>query len=416
MTGSAPVERRPVLVVGAGQCGLAASHLLSQRGVDHLVLERGEVANMWASIRWRNFRLVTQNWQCRLPGQQAPPGAPASFMDARAIRDHLRSYATRRAGEVRCGVEVSLLEPLPDGGYRLETSAGAMEAESVIVATGTFHRPWTPDLASGLAPEIRQLHAAEFVGAEDLPAGGVLVVGSGQSGWQIARELHQDGRSVYWSLGRGTMMPRRYRGRDIFRWLQELGLLEISVDQHPGGDEVREEPRPFFYDLLDDGPEDPGALAAGDMTLLGRVEAMDGVRARLNAHRDSRLRDMERSSLSITELVDTFIQLKEIDAPPAMQVVSGHRPAPAPRELDLRARGIGSVIWATGYRSTWRDWIRADIFDTGDYPRVNRGITSLPGLCFVGLTWMHGWGSGLLYGVTEDTAHVVDHLTSTAEE
>ena len=169
MTSSHPVERREVVVVGEGQSGLAASNLLRQRGVDQLVLERGVVANMWDTMPWRAFRLVTQNWQCRLPGQDEPPGGPDSFMDAPDIRDHLRAYAARLAGEVRCGVEVKLVEPLQEGGYGIETSAGPLEAEAVIVATGAFHAPRIPDLAAGLDRGLRQLHSSEYRAAEELP-------------------------------------------------------------------------------------------------------------------------------------------------------------------------------------------------------------------------------------------------------
>ena len=408
---SRPVtERRQVVVVGAGQCGLATSHLLRQRGVDHLVLERGEVANMWSSLKWRAFRLVTQNWQCRLPGQDKPPGDPDDFMDAPTLREYLRGYAARQAGEVRCGVEVRRVEPLPGGGYRLQTSAGVLEAQSIVVASGSFHAPSLPRTAAGLDPKITQLHSMEYLASAELPPGGVMVVGSGQSGWQIARELHLGGRPVFWSLGRGAMLPRRYRGKDIFRWLEALGLLEISRQAHPGGDRVREEPRPFFYDVTDGTPADPRALAAQGLTLLGRLEAAEGTVARFSADRDSRLRVMDQSSLSITELVDTFIQLKELRAPAGGRVVSSHRPALAPRELELMEAGIRSVIWATGYATRWPRWIKADVFDAQGYPVVERGITDLPGLYFVGLTWMHGWGSGLLYGVEEDVAHVVNHL------
>mgnify|MGYP002641243225 CR=1 FL=1 len=398
------------MVVGAGQCGLAASHLLRRHGVDHLVLERGEVANMWSTLKWRAFRLVTQNWQCRLPGPGLPPGDPGDFMDAPTLRGYLQGYAESQAGEVRCGVEVRRLEPLPGGGYHLHTSAGALEAQNVIVATGAFHAPRLPGVASGLDPEITQLHSMEYLASAELPPGGVMVVGSGQSGWQVARELHLEGRPVFWSLGRGAMLPRRYRGKDIFRWLEALGLLEVSREQHPGGDRVRTEPRPFFYDVVEGTPADPRALAAQGLTLLGRLEALQGSQARFSADRDSRLRGLDQSSLAITELVDTFIQLHELQAPPAGRVVSSHRPAAALGELDLREQGINSVIWATGYRTRWHRWIRAEVFDEQGYPRVERGISRLPGLYFVGLTWMHGWGSGLLYGVAEDVAYVVEHL------
>jgi len=407
------VETTRVAVVGAGQSGLAASYYLRQHGVEHVVLERGQVANMWATLPWQALRLVTQNWQCRLPGEASSPGDPEEFMDAAQVRDLLQAYAQRHAGEVRAGVEVRAVTRRDGGGYLLQTSTGDLACEAVVVATGTFHAAGIPPLSEQLGDGVQQLHSMEFRRADALADGAALVVGCGQSGWQVARELHQAGRRVFWSLGRGAMLPRRYRGRDIFRWLDELGLLEIQLAQHPGGDRVRDEPRPFFYDLSQRGPSDPRAMAGEGMTLLGRVVRSEPGVLHLADDRDGRLRELDQSSRAMAELVDTFVDLQGLDAPAGLPVVSSHRPPPAPRSLALDAEGIGAIIWATGYRTTWHRWIEADIFDDGGYPREQRGVTALEGLYFVGLTWMHGWGSGLLYGVARDASHVVDHLVRT---
>ena len=404
------VERLRAVVVGAGQAGLTTSVYLQQAGVEHVVLDRARVAEAWRDSRWDSFRLVTQNWQYRLPHGLPPGTDPDAFMTHPELAETLSRFARESGVPLRLGVAVRALEPARGGGFRLETSTGPLHADRVVVATGPFQAPKVPPCAARLGAGIHQRHSSAYRNPEALPEGAVLVVGAGQSGWSIARELHLAGRQVHWSLGRATLIPRSYRGRDIFRWMDEIGLFAVSVDEHPGGERIRYEPRPFLFAERGGAPDSPRRLAEEGLVLHGRLIGADGTRVRFGDDMTTDLREGDDGCTAMAELIDTHIEITGHRAPPAPPRPSVFRPREGARTLDLRREGIATVIWATGYRWQWSSWIHFPVFDALGFPHQHRGVTSHPGLYFVGAHWLHTWGSGLLYGVAEDAAHVVEHL------
>jgi len=403
-------KRVRVIIVGGGQAGLSASHFLRTRSIEHLILERGAPGDSWRRGRWDSFRLITQNWQFQLPGLEYSGPVPDDFMSGREVAQQLEQFAERRGDVLRSGVTVDQVRRHDGGSFAVETAGGTFGADNVVIAAGPFHRPRIPASASYLAPGIAQLHSSAYRNPQALAPGGVLVIGSGQSGWQIARELHRAGRPVHWSLGRASRWPRRYRGRDLFRWLAELGIFALSREEHPAGELVRREPKPFISEVLDDGPEDPRRLAREGMVLHGRLGGCSGEVLRFAPDGGARLRDGDLACAAMAKLIDTLAGQRGMALPAASLLTTDFEPAWPGLELDLRRAGIATVIWATGYDSEWRSWIALDVFDPEGYPRQTRGVTREPGLFFVGLDWMHTWGSGLLYGVAGDAAHVVEQL------
>ncbi len=408
MTGDEP----RVVVIGAGQAGLWVSHLLREKTIDHVVLERSKVGASWRGGRWDSFRLVTPNWLCKLPGEGCANLDPDGFMTHRQVERRLEQLAEAAGLPIRLGVSVTAVVPRRGGGYRVDTDAGALTCQQVVIATGSYHEPLRPVLSTRLDRELTQLHSSEYRCPNALPEGGALVVGSGQSGWQIARELHCAGRAVHWSLGRAAWLPRCYRGRDIFRWLEALGVLTIPVEDHPGGPLVRQEPKPFFCDARKDDVVDPRRLAQEGLVVHGRMAGAEGRDLSFASDGTRRLREADDACLGMVTLIDTFIESKGLDAPQNGPLVTPFEPTEPDLRLNLGDEGISTVIWATGYRSNWHRWIGADVFDDRGYPCAPRGITRAPGLFFVGADWMHTWGSGLLYGVAADAAHVVEHLAA----
>ncbi len=406
------MERTKVAVIGAGQAGLSASYHLAHHEVDHVVLERNRVADSWHRGRWDSFRLVTQNWQWRLPGPPQLAAEPEAFMTRADVIGGLEQLAGALDTPLRTGVTISSVEPGSPHGFQIETSAGALAADAVVVATGTYHHAAIPALAGRLDPSIQQLHSSAYRNPAALPPGAVLVVGSGQSGWQIAREIHQAGRQVHWSLGRASRLPRRYRGRDIFRWMKELGLLDLPMGDHPAGPRIRHEPKPFICPSPSDEPEDPRRLAQEGLVLHGRLESVNAGKARFGGDMRRNLREADDACLGMATLIDTFIEHSSATASPPAKLITHFDPPEPARDLNLRGEGIGTIIWATGYRSDWQSWLKAGAFDRRGYPLQDRGVSPHLGLYFAGLDWMHTWGSGLLYGVADDAAHVVEQLLS----
>lgn len=404
------MEHFPAVVIGGGQAGLSASFELKARGVEHLLLDRGRVGDSWRS-RWDSFHLVTQSWQCRLPGFPAQVD-PHSFMSREAIIAHLEAYAESFEPPLRQGVEVTSLSRSPDHRLVLETTARTITADHVVVATGTFQQPRIPEaLSSGLPPHIDQLHSAQYRNPESLRPGGVVVVGSGQSGSQIARELFEAGRDVHLCVGSSPRLPRRYRGRDIFEWIDVLGLLDLTVDEHPGGECIRFEPNPH---LQAGRTLHLRKLARQGLELHGRLVKIEGSRVSFANDLGRMLDQADDAETTFTTLIDLYIEREGIHAPPASLLQETWSPAPhRPHQLDLEERGISTLLWATGYRLDFERWIDIEgVLGARGYPRVERGVSLIQGLYFLGLHWMHTWGSGLLHGVGKDAAYLAGIIAS----
>ena len=403
------MHRVETLVVGAGQAGLAVSRCLTERGADHVVVERGRVAERWRTARWDSLRLITPNWMSRLPGWSYSGKDPDGYMAAPELVSYLQEYADSFAAPLHEGTTVERVEACADG-MRVVTGQRTWLARTVVVATGTENRSYVPPVASGVGPRVHQLTASRYQGPHQIPDGGVLVVGASASGVQIADELRRSGRPVTISVGRHSRIPRCYRGRDILWWMHRAGVLHHTIDQMRDTRSARMAPS-LQLSGRSGRRVSLEALAAGGVTLAGRLVAADGrwlsFADDLPASTAAAQARMERLLRSI----DAYIArsggdegTSPPDPPPPFTVPAG------PARLDLRRAGITTVIWATGYRPAY-PWLRVPVLDRHGEIRHRRGVTDIPGLYVLGLRFLHRRNSSFVDGVGHDARFVAAHLT-----
>jgi putative flavoprotein involved in K+ transport len=399
----------PVAVVGGGQAGLSMSYCLRERGIDHLVVEAGRIAREWRERRWDTFCLVTPNWQCKLPGFPYAGPDPTGFMDRAQIVRYLEDYAASFASPVVEGVSVTRLRRLPGGVFELATSAGTLTAGQVVVATGPYHAPSIPPMAERLPTAVTQLHSSRYRNPDPLPDGAVLVVGTGQSGCQIAEDLHLAGRQVHLAVGRAPRIARFYRGRDCLAWLADMGHYAKRIDAFADADAVRLRAN-HYVNGRDGGRDiDLRAFARDGMCLYGRLTGIDGARLRFAHDLKVNLDRADAVAEDIKDAIDAYIAAHGIDAPTEARYTPVWEPEGPSRQLDVEAAGITSVIWSTGFARDHR-WIEVPVFDGRGYPMHWRGVTSSPGLYFVGLPWQSTWGSGRFEAVGRDARFLAEHI------
>ncbi len=402
------MEHVPVVIIGAGQAGLATSYHLTRLGVPHAVLERGHVGEAWRR-RWRKFCLVTPNWSITLPGAEYIGDDPHGFMPRDDFIGHLEGWAKRFRCPVRTGVEVLRVRP----GFELETSAGLLRADAVVVATSTYQRPKRPPIAASMPERLIQLDVEDYQCPGDLPTGDVLVVGSGQSGCQIADELRQSGRGVWLAVGRSGRLPRRYRGRDIIEWMRDYGFLDRRPEQ-------LDHPRDRFAgDPHVSGRDGGRTLSLHDfhacgIHLLGHLEDIDGERLILAADLALNMHRADEAAIWIRRWIDDYLETSGRVAPPPTREDMIGEPKngwtiDGQLDLNLSATNIQSVIWATGFAFDF-GWIEGAPLDELGYPMTHGGISDKPGLYFVGLNYMTKRKSGIIYGVSEDAARIAWHI------
>ena len=396
------------VVIGAGQAGLAMSRCLSDRGLPHVVLERGAVANSWDTQRWESFRLLSPNWQTRLPGHRYTGPDPHGFMTGAEVVEFLQGYARSFGAPVHTGVEVLRVRPGP-AGWRVQTNAGAIDADAVVVATGDLARPRLPETAAALPPGLGALHAGDYRRPTQLPAGAVLVVGAGPSGQQIARELAAAGRRVHLAVGRHKCLPRRYRGRDAYWWMDRTGMLARTVDSLPGGTPGRTPNAVLAGGTRD---LDVPALVAEGVVAHGRLRAVRGGVAEFGDGLQETLAQARGNADRFRTAVDAFVAAHGLDVPEEDVPAFAQVPA-GPRHLDLLAAGVTTVVWAAGFR---RDlsFVDAPILDGSGTPRHRRGVTDAPGLFLLGLRWQHRRSSSFLDGVGADAEFLAEHIATQA--
>jgi putative flavoprotein involved in K+ transport len=407
-------------IIGAGHNGLAMSRLLTQAGRDHVVIERRETLGGGWQDRWDAFRLVSPAWTTDLPGQPYEGDAPDSFIPRDEIVATVRRYAATIRAPVVTGTRVEALT-LRDGGFGLSTDRGPVEARQVVVAAGAFHLPHIPEIASALPARVTSLHSHHYRREQDLPPGAVLVVGSGQTGCQLAEELHDAGREVYLSVGSAGRVPRRYRGRDIFRWLEALGFqgpaLGVGLprpDQLPSP-QARFNGNPSLSGHKGGHDTDLRAMAESGITLVGRIAAIEGDRMTIAPGLAATLRQIDDFfRVRFQGLIDKFVDLIGEDAPPDDNVWSTHEP-PEPESLDLGRAGISTVLWTSGFRPDYR-WIDAPVTDDMGLPRTDRGVSAVPGLFFVGALWQTNQLSATLFGPRVDSRHIGEAMGLTLPE
>ena len=402
-----PDEKIETLVIGGGQAGLVMSHRLKERGLSHLVIERQRIAERWRSERWDGLKFQFPNWSVRLPDFPFPHSDPDAFADNGDIIKFIEAYAAFVAPPIRCGVAVTRLSQPRDGrGFVAETTGGTIVADKVVVATGPYQRNVVPDLLRD--HPVFQVHSADYRNPEQLPPGAVLVAGAGASGAQIAEELLQAGRRVYLSVGRHRRLPRRYRGRDLIWWLAEMRLDQVTPEER-GPARLG----PVISGAYGGRTIDFRNFAAGGMILVGRIEAAhDGVLDIAPDLADS----MTNGDLVYTTFLDTvdaYVNRRRMELPEdpdARATFADPLCVTAPlTRLDLAAEGISAVIWATGYGVDF-GWIDLPVTDAKGEAMHRNGITTVPGLYFLGLQWLSKMNSSFLSGVGDDAAVLADHI------
>jgi putative flavoprotein involved in K+ transport len=397
------VDCHDVVVIGAGQAGLAMSAVLSDRGREHVVLERSRVAERWRSERWDSLRFQFPNWSIAMPGYRYSGADPDGFAPAAEIAGLLQGYAA--AAPVREQTEVVSLD-WSGSGFSIVTSDDTLQARHVVVATGPFQRPRIPPQASQLPANIVQTDPTRYRNPGRLPPGAVLVVGAGASGIQIAEELVGAGRTVFLAVSRHRRTPRRFRGRDVYWWLDRLGRFDQTIDTFPG----RRWPPHTAVTGVNGGYDiDLRKLAGAGARVVGSVRGISGSQVVLANNVNQILDDADAAYLSFIEAARSFAASIEEPMTEDDAVVPRGSPVPEVEKIDIDREGITSVIWATGYEYDY-DWLHADVTDTEGRPVQQRGVTAVPGLLFLGLHWMHTFKSGLLSGVGSDAAFLADRI------
>ena len=401
-------DRIRVVVVGAGQAGLAVSRELTQAGVTHVVFEKGKVGQTWRG-RWDSFCLVTPNWSVQLPGRPYDREEPDGFMVRDDVVAYLEGYATGFKAPVQEGIEVVSLQPGRDGGFLLETSSGQIRARTVVLSTGAYQRPHRPAGAATLPTELLQIDAEDYRNPADLPPGPVLVVGSGQSGCQMAEELHESGREVFLACGRAPWAPRRVGDRDIIWWAVETGFLDARVGSLPTPDA-----------RLAANQQATGHRGGHDLhyrtlqklgvTLLGHFLGAEGRHARFAQDLGKSVAWGDERNAQLMGLVRELVAERGLPPPeiPEPQPFD----AGAPDELNLN--GFGGVIFASGFRPDYESWVHCPgAFDELGFPIHDEGASATtPGLYFVGVHFLRKRKSSLFLGVGEDAAIVARDIAA----
>jgi putative flavoprotein involved in K+ transport len=399
------VEHHDVLVVGGGQAGLVMSWHLQRRGIDHVVLERARVGARWRTERWDSLMFqFTRDW-LSLPGYPYDGAQRDGFAHYTEVLDRVERYRELIDAPVREQTDVQRLGLHLDG-WEAATSAGPIRARAVVSATGPFQQPHVPPLAEALPPDVFQVHASRYRSPDQLPPGGVLVVGGGASGFQIAEELLEAGRPVHLAVTRHRRMPRRYRGRDLFWWLDRWGFLDRTRDQWPDG---RMPPSLVVTGVGGGHDVDVRQLRAEGAVVLGRLLGVDGQRLTFAEDAEALLAAADTVHDEFVVAAEEDVALNGLELPPDARQTARRDPVPAVPELDLGAAGITSVVWCTGYRYDL-GWIDAPVLDSDGAPRQVRGVTPIPGLYFLGLHWMHSLKSGLFSGVAGDAEVLTEHV------
>jgi len=404
-----------VAIVGGGQAGLSLSHYLTERSIDHVVFEKYHAMHVWRTQRWDNFCLVTPNWQCRLPGHEYRGADPHGFMKKDEIIDYLDGFKAAVNAPLREGVAVRRVAPDGQGGFAIDTSDGRCTADQVVVASGGYHLPIIPRMAERLPSHLLQLHSEQYRHAGALPKGAVLVVGAGQSGAQIAEDLHLAGRQVVLAVGAAPRCARFYRGKDVVDWLADMGYYDMPVHEHPLREGVRDNTNHYVTGRDGGRDIDLRKFALEGMQLYGALTGVEGAGTLTFAPNLAAVLDSaDRTYNGINASIDKYIAERGLDAPPGVPYVPVWAPAAERGELDIGASGISSVIWCIGFSPDFA-WLDAPVFNGRGHPQHVRGVTRQEGLYFLGLPWLHTWGSGRFSGVARDALYLAERIDAHRE-
>ncbi len=397
------------IVVGAGHSGLAMSRNLTERSIDHVVLERGEVAHSWRTQRWDSLRLLTPNWMTRLPGYAYRGEDPDGYLAASEVVDFIEGYAKETAAPVRANTTVTSVRRT-DRGYVLRTDQDVWHARSVVLAPGASTVAKVPALGAGVPAGIASLTPADYRNPSQLPDGGVLVVGASASGIQIAAELHRCGRHVTLAVGEHVRMPRTYRGKDILWWMDAAGLLDERYDQIPDLVRARNLPSMQLIGSPDRATVDLNSLSRLGVRLVGRLAGIrDGV-AQFSGSLPNMFALADLKLGRLLDTLDAWAAAAGLDSGgPAERFAATALPAPAPLTLDLRSGEIRTILWATGFRPDL-SWLDIPVFDRRGRVRHDGGVTASPGLYLMGMPFLRRRKSTLIDGAAADAADLSGHL------
>ncbi len=399
------------VVIGAGHAGLTTSRCLTDAGREHIVLDRGRLAESWRSARWDSLHLLTPNWMSRLPGWSYQGDDPDGYMPSGELVGYLSAYARSFGSPVKSWSAVTDVRPGAEG-FQVTTTDGAWLARNVVVAAGP--RPRVPALSAALAPDVEQLHTNRYRKPSALRDGGVLVVGASASGVQIAAELRRAGRDVVLAVGTHTRLPRRYRGMDIMWWLEQLGALDRTVDEVSDLQKARRDPSSQLTGGHGGRNIDLAALRDLGVVISGRLTGVDGHRVSFAADLPATTAAAEERLRRTLANIDQHVAKAGLDTEvcPPEDIPAVTLPAGVD-SMDLRAAGISTVVWATGFEFRY-PWLRVPVTDAEGEIKQYRGVTDAPGLYVMGLRFMHRRNSQFIDGARHDARHVVEHLTGAA--
>jgi putative flavoprotein involved in K+ transport len=402
--------RVTTVVIGAGHAGLAASRFLTDRSIDHVVLERGEVANSWRRERWDSLRLLTPNFQSRLPGYRYEGPDPDGYMTMGEVIEFISGYASVSGAPVRTNTNVTSLKRTEDG-YHVATSDGDWRCRCVVIASGACNLPSVPRLRDALPESIEQFTPSNYRNPAQLPDGGVIVVGPSATGVQLAAEIHRSGRPVTLSVGEHVRLPRTYRGRDVLWWMESSGVWDERYDAIDDLTRARRLPSPQLVGTPERATLDLNTLSSMGVELVGRLAAMRDGRALFSGG----LRNLfALADLKMERLLDTFDSSSvrfQADLGKPERFEPTHVPESSRLQIDLRSGEIRSIVWATGFRPDY-SWMHVRVVDEKGHLRHDGGLVSSPGMYALGLPVLRRRKSSFIHGVEEDAREVVDHLTA----
>ncbi len=400
------MKHTDAILIGGGQAGLAMSRCLTEYGIDHVVLERGRVGERWRSERWDSLTLLTPNWQSRLPHWHYEGEHPDDFMTVPEYIRHLERYAQSFEAPVQTGTTVRAVERLVGGRYRVTTDKGEWAANNVVIATGSCDRPRVPGFADAVPGDVFQLVPSNYRNPAQVPDGGVLVVGASATGVQIAGELATAGRAVTLAVGTHVRVPRRYRGKDILYWMDNMGAFAAPADPA----EERKSPPPQLVGTPENRNLDLGVLQQKGVRLTGRAVAIRGHRIIFADDLEDKIATADAQMMQLLAKIDDFIvSAGSIEQAPEPDPPAPIEPRPAPTEIDLRADEIRTVIWATGYERRY-SWLKIPVLDDRGEIRHVGGVTPEPGLYVPGIRFQRRKDSNLIDGVGRDAEYLSRHL------
>jgi putative flavoprotein involved in K+ transport len=397
------------IVVGAGHCGLAMSRCLAEKSIDHVVFERGEVANSWRTQRWDSLRLLTPNWMTRLPGYAYRGDDPDGYLTASETAQLISDYAKETAAPVRANTTVTSVRPV-ERGYLVQTDQDTWHARAVVSASGGSAVARVPALQHAVPAGITTLTPADYRNPSELPDGGVLVVGASASGIQIAEELHRSGLPVTLAVGEHVRMPRTYRGKDILWWMDASGLLDERYDEIPDLPRARRLPSMQLVGTPERKTLDLNSLRWLGVHLVGRLAGIrDGV-AQFSGSLPNMFALADLKLGRLLDTIDTWASEAGVDSgDPPRRFPATAVPAHPPLSLDLRSGAIRTIVWATGYRPDL-SWLDVPVFDRKGDVRHDGGITASPGLYLMGMPFLRRRKSTLIDGAAADGAELSGHL------